>query len=306
MKKRHPKLTRLQRTSSLLTTDDKPKYSTCKDIYQFITKYRTWFQDKVLLQRGSRTDMEHLKYIFSELGDTFKDAWTEINKKIPARRTKFHTDNDDGYDIPIEFTLRSVELATNIMNELLPYNITYEDTINNNSNNNERLHALTHTSPKPPNTDKKRFPSKRHSDHYEKRPTSRDTTPRSASSLPPRESVDSTCRACGKARHEIFTTGCDQFAIYCKCKAMDSKITDKQRAKTLKNFEERQDQLLLAKKRSKKSIRKLITTISDQNPSDVVDELKEELTEQFKDTYPDETTTNLFCDSDSNDESDSS
>ena len=87
---------------------------------------------------------------------------------------------------------------------------------------------------------------------------------------------------------------------------MESKITDKQRAKTLKNFEERQDQLLLAKKRSKKSIRKLITTISDQNPSDVVDELKEELTEQFKDTYPDETTTNLFCDSDSNDESESS
>ena len=87
---------------------------------------------------------------------------------------------------------------------------------------------------------------------------------------------------------------------------MESKITDKQRAKTLKNFEERQDQLLLAKKRSKKSIRKLISTISDQNPSDVVDELKEELTEQFKDTYPDETTTNLFCDSDSNDESESS
>ena len=157
--------------------------------------------------------MEHLKYIFSELSDTFKDAWTEINKKIPARRTTFYTDNDDGYDIPIEFTLRSVELATNIMNELLPYNITYEDTINNNSNNNERLHALTHTSPKPTNTDKKRFPSKRHSDHYEKRPTSRDTTSRSASSLPPRESVDSTCRACGKARHDIFTTRCDQFAI---------------------------------------------------------------------------------------------
>ena len=87
---------------------------------------------------------------------------------------------------------------------------------------------------------------------------------------------------------------------------MESKITDKQRAKTLKNFEERQAQLILAKKRSKKSIRKLISTISDQNPSDVVDELKEELTEQFKDTYPDETTTNLFCDSDSNDESDSS
>ena len=87
---------------------------------------------------------------------------------------------------------------------------------------------------------------------------------------------------------------------------MESKITDKQRAKILKNFEERQAQLLLAKKRSKKIIRKLISTISNQNPSDVVDELKEELSEQFKDIHPDETTTNLFYDSDPNDESDSS
>ena len=87
---------------------------------------------------------------------------------------------------------------------------------------------------------------------------------------------------------------------------MESKITDKQRTKTLKNFEERQAQLILAKKRSKKSIRKLISTISDQNPSDVVDKLKEELSVQFKDIYPDETTTNLFYDSDSNGESDSS
>ena len=99
------------------------------------------------------------------------------------------------------------------MNELIPYNIIYEDTINNNSHINKRLHALTHTSQKPPNTDKKIFPSKRNSDHYEKKQTSKDTTSRSASSLPPRESVDSTCRACGKARHDIFTTRCDQFAI---------------------------------------------------------------------------------------------
>ena len=157
--------------------------------------------------------MEHLKYIFSELSDTFKDAWTEINKKIPARRTTFSTDNDNGYDIPIEFTLRSVELATNIMNELIPYNTIYEDTINDNSHINKRLHALTHTSQKPPNTDNKIFHSKRNSDHYEKKQISKDTMSRSASSLPPRESVDSTCRACGKARYDIFTTGCDQFAI---------------------------------------------------------------------------------------------
>ena len=33
MKKRHPKLTRLLRTSNLLTSDNKPMYSSCKDIY---------------------------------------------------------------------------------------------------------------------------------------------------------------------------------------------------------------------------------------------------------------------------------
>ena len=302
MKKRHPKLTRLQRTSNLLTLDNKPTFSSCKDIYQFIAKYRTWFQDEVLLQRGNRTDMEHLKYIFGELGDTFKDAWTEINKKIPARRTKFHSENDDGYDIPVEFTLISVELASNIMNELIPFNISYEDTINDVSDTNHQLHALRRAPTKPSIKDKPRFSSNKSYDRGEKRQTST----RPSSTLPPRDSIDSTCRACGKARHEIFTTGCDQFALYCKCKAMDSKITAKQREKTIKNFEERQSQILLAKKRSKKSIRKLISAMSDQNPSEVIDELKEELGVQFNETYPDDTTEDIFQESDSDQESASS
>ena len=62
---------------------------------------------------------------------------------------------------------------------------------------------------------------------------------------------------------------------------MDCKITAKQRDKTIKNFEERQSQIILAKKRSKKSIRKLMSAMSDQNPSEVVDELKGELGVQF-------------------------
>ena len=49
--------------------------------------------------------MEHLKYIFSELGETFKNACTEINKKIPGRRKIFKNPHDDGYDIPIELHL---------------------------------------------------------------------------------------------------------------------------------------------------------------------------------------------------------
>ena len=125
MKKHHSRLTRLQRTSNIINSDDKPKFRQYKDIYIyiFLARNRTWFQDGTLLQRGNRTDMEHLEYIFSELGETFKDAWTEINKIIPARRTVFKTSHDDGYDIPVEFTLASVEMATNIMNELIPYEI---------------------------------------------------------------------------------------------------------------------------------------------------------------------------------------
>ena len=105
-------------------------------IYIFLARYRTWLQDETLLQRGNRTDMEHLEYIFSELGETFKDAWTKINKMIPARRTAFKTSHDDGHDIPVEFTLASVEMVTNIMNELIPYEIKYEDTVNDISTTN--------------------------------------------------------------------------------------------------------------------------------------------------------------------------
>ena len=305
MKKRHPRLTRLQRTSNIINCDDKPRFKQCKDIYEFLARYRTWFQDETLLQRGNRTDMEHLKYIFSELGDTFKDAWTEINKKIPARRTTFKTSYDDGYDIPIEFTLVSVEMATNIMNELIPYDINYEDTVNEISNTTQTLHALK----RPPTTSKRqdnaRYSSNNKHDNHDKKFTQRKSTT-SPSNVPPRESIDSTCRACGKARHEIFTTGCDQFALYCKCKAMDSTITAKQRDKTIKNFEERQSQILLAKKRSKKSIRKVVAAISNTNSSDAIDELKEELTTQYKETYPEDSAMDLFQDSDSGEDSDSS
>ena len=87
---------------------------------------------------------------------------------------------------------------------------------------------------------------------------------------------------------------------------MDSKITDKQRNKTLKNFEERQSQILLAKKRSKKNIRKLMSAMSDQNPSEVIDELKEALGVQFNETYPNDTTEDIFQDSDSDQDSASS
>ena len=296
-------MTRLQRTSNLLTLYNKPNYSSCIDIYQFITKYRTWFQDEVLLQRGNRTDMEHLKYIFGELGDTFKDAWTEINKKIPARQTKFYSDNDNGYDIPVEFTLLSVELASNIMNERIPFNKSYEDTVNDVSDTNHQLHALKQAPTKASIKDNPIFSSNKTYDRNEKRQTSTNHSTKSSSTLPPRDSIDSTCRACGKARYEIFTTGCGQFALYYNCKAMNSKITATQRDKTMKNFEERQSQILLAKKRSKKSIRKIMSAMSDQNPSEVIDELKEELGIQFNETYPDDTTEDIFQDSDSDQDS---
>ena len=80
MKKRHPRLTRLQRTRNIINCDDKPRFKLCKDIYEFFNRYRTWFQDEVLLLRSNRTDMEHIKYIFVELGETFKDAWNETRK----------------------------------------------------------------------------------------------------------------------------------------------------------------------------------------------------------------------------------
>ena len=69
---------------------------------------------------------------------------------------------------------------------------------------------------------------------------------------------------------------------------MDSTITTKQRDKTIKNFEERQTQILLAKKRSKKSIRKVVAVISDTNFSDAINELKDKLTTQYKETYPED------------------
>ena len=87
---------------------------------------------------------------------------------------------------------------------------------------------------------------------------------------------------------------------------MDSQITAKQRDKTIKNFEERKSQILLAKKRSNKSIRKLMSAMSDQNPSEVIDELKEELGVQFNETYPNDTTEDIFQDSDSDQDSASS
>ena len=83
---------------------------------------------------------------------------------------------------------------------------------------------------------------------------------------------------------------------------MDSTITAKQRDKTIKNFEERQTQIILAKKRSKKSIRKIVAAISDTNFSDAINELKDELTTQYKETYPEDSAMDLSQDSNSGDD----
>ena len=83
---------------------------------------------------------------------------------------------------------------------------------------------------------------------------------------------------------------------------MDSTITAKQRDKTIKNFEERQTQILLAKNRSKKSIRKIVAAISDTNFFDAINELKDELTTQYKETYPEDSAMDLSQDSNSGDD----
>ena len=248
--------------------------------------------------------MVHLKYIFSELGEIFKDAWTEINKKIPARRQIFKNPHDDGYDIPIELTLASVEIATNIMNKLIPYEIKYEDTINVSQDHSPTLHDLHHRI-KDDKHKKGKQPYTRQRSGIKRGNHSQDKS--SASSpIPSRQSTYNSCRSCGKARHDIFKTGCDQFAIYCKCKAMDTTITDKRREKTLKNFEDRQKQILSTKKRSRHSIRKLIASITDQTSLDLMQELQDESVEQYNEQYPEDTTENILQDSSSDDESTSS
>ena len=183
--------------------------------------------------------MEHLKYIFSELGDTFKDAWTDINKKIPARRTKFKNSHDDGYDILIEFTLVNVEVATNVMNKFISYEINYEKIINDISDTSQILHATTRTSTKSQNQDKIRYQPQIKNDHRNKRNLTQRKSTTLPSKVPPHELIASTYRACKKARHEIFITDCDKSNLYYKCKATGSTITAKQRDKIIKNFEER-------------------------------------------------------------------
>ena len=42
MKKGHSDLIRLQRTINIINCDDKPRFKQCKDIYEFLARYRTW------------------------------------------------------------------------------------------------------------------------------------------------------------------------------------------------------------------------------------------------------------------------
>ena len=186
--------------------------------------------------------VSHMTYIWEILvpsvGETFKHAWTEINKNIPARRKIFKTPHDDGYDIPIEFTLVSVEMVTNIMNELILYEIKYEDTINVSQDHSPTLHGLHHRI-KDDKHKKDKQPYTRPRSGLDRGNTSHDKSS-SSFPIPSRQLTDTSCRSCGKDKHDIFKTGCDQFTIYYKCKAMDATITDKQREKTLKNFEDRQ------------------------------------------------------------------
>ena len=204
----------------------------------------------------------------------------------------------------MEFTLACVEMATNIMNELIPYEIKYEDTVNVVQDHSPTLHGLHHrTKDDKHRKDKQSYTKPRLGIERGKHPHDKSS---SSSPIPPRQSTDTSCRSCGKARHDIFKTGCDQFAIYCKCKAMDATITDKQREKTLKNFEDRQKEILSAKKRSRHSIRKLISSISNQTSPDLIQELQDELVEQYHEQYPEDTTESILQDSASEDESESS
>ena len=144
-------------------------------------------------------------------------------------------------------------MATHIMNELISYEITYEDTINKYPDYSATLHRLNQR-PKEDYRKKLKSPLDKSTRFADKDKHSRDKSTFN-SSVSPRQSTDTSCRACGKVRHDIFKTDCDQFVIYCKCKSMDSQITDKQREKTMQNFEERQKVILCAKKGSRHSIR---------------------------------------------------
>ena len=187
------------------------------------------------------------------------------------------------------------------MNERIPYEITYEDTINKSSDYSATLHGLNQR-PKEDYRKKLKSLLNRSTRFADKNKQSRDKSTFN-SSVSPRQSTDTSCRACGKVRHDIFKTDCDQFVIYCKCKSMDSQITDKQREKTMQNFEERQKAILSTKKHSQHSIRKLIAAISDDTSSELINEFKEELVDQYREKYPDDETDDIFQQSDSDNES---
>ena len=92
----------------------------------------------------------------------------------------------------------------------------------------------------------------------------------------------------------MSTTGCDQSSLYFKYKSTNSTTTANQHDKTIKNFKERKFQILLAKKRDKNSISKCMTVMSDQNSSDIINDLKEKLSAQYKEKYLDDTRKDLF------------
>ena len=93
------------------------------------------------------------------------------------------------------------------MNERIPYEITYEDTINKSSDYSATLHGLNQR-PKEGYRKKLKSPLDRSTIFADKDKQSRDksTFNSSVSNL---QSTYTSCRACGKTRHDIFKTGCD-------------------------------------------------------------------------------------------------
>ena len=97
------------------------------------------------------------------------------------------------------------------------------------------------------------------------------------------------CPACNKNNHNVYKTGCPSLAVYTKCKQFHEKHTDEEIAPVIEAYNKYQKELNRKLKERRNNDCRMIRTLHQNNyPDNEINDLKEDLFQQYKSDFPEE------------------
>lgn len=269
----HPKMIR----ESVEDDDDipeKPRFTECTDIHDFINKYMDWLKAEKMLGRDQYSNEENIKYIKKNLDERFRTAKKKIERDLDGTMKNNLPFPDD--------LLVSPKLGKHILSLLHKHErdlIINEDsggTVNKAATTHQQLYRQANTNNTPQSFNTYRNNNRRRSASG----NNKDWTSNIKFEIQP---MGTTCVACGNTNHEIYKTGCTIMPLFCYCNTFIQQQPQNRMKPVLEKYSQHLKDQKYHRSQEKSKYRKRINALEES--SEFNDKQNATIKKIFEDEY---------------------